>query len=81
MSCNYFEYEAWKHFVLNDFCQLVEDEGDHVFDLLEKYKPSVYESFCAHKANKDVEEFLDSQYQSNYNDDCDYWKDEGEYND
>ena len=68
MSCNYFEYEAWKHFVLNDFCQLVEDEGDHVFDLLEKYKPTVYEAFCAHKANKEVADYLVKKYQDQRDD-------------
>ena len=31
---------------------------------LEKHSPSVYESFCAYKANQEIEEFLDSQYQS-----------------
>lgn len=79
MSYNHFEYEAWKHFVLNDFCQLVEDEGDHVFDLLERYKPSVYESFCAHKANKEVAEFLVKETDRKWRDACDYWK--GEVND
>ena len=48
-------------------------------DELQKHCPDLYESWAAHKANKDVEEFLDSQYQMNYNDDCDYWK--GECND
>jgi len=78
---HYYEEESHFYHTLFDFKSIVDMYGDRVFDELEKHCPDLYEAWAAHKANKDVEEFLDSQYQSNYNDDCDYWKDEGEYND
>lgn len=72
----YHEEEAFYHFTMMDFIELVEHYGDRVWEELEKHSPAVYESFCAYKANQEIEEFLDSQYQQKYNDDCDYWKDE-----
>lgn len=96
-----FQEESFFYHTLFDFKDIVDQFGDRVWEELELHCPSLYESFCAYKANKDVDEFLDSQYQQNYNDmsvseitdysvdvsketqrdDCDYWKDEGEYND
>ena len=72
----YHEEEAFYHFTMMDFIELVEHYGDRVWKELEKHSPAVYESFCAYKANQEIEEFLDSQYQQKYHDDCDYWKDE-----
>ena len=74
----YHEEEAFYHFTMMDFVELVEQYGDRVWAELERYSPTVYEAFCAYKANQDIEEFLDSQYQQKYHDDCDYWKEEND---
>ena len=72
----YHEEEAFYHFTMMDFIELVEHYGDRVWGELEKHSPSVYESFCAYKANQEIEEFLSNQSEIRWKDDCDYWKDE-----
>jgi hypothetical protein len=73
---SYYEEEAFYHFTMMDFIELVEHYGDRVWAELEKHSPAVYESFCAYKANNEIEEFLDKQYKEKMKDKCDYWKDE-----
>jgi hypothetical protein len=68
MRFNHFEYEAWLHFTMNDACEVWEMEGDRFFDLIEKYKPDLYEAFAAHLANKEVEEFLSNKSKDDHND-------------
>ena len=52
---------------MHDFKCLVEDYGDRVFDELEHYAPELYEAWSAHKANKEIAEFLSKKSK----DDCD----------
>ena len=70
MRYNHFEYEAWLHFTLNDVCEIWELEGDRMFDLLEKYKPDLYEAMRAHQANKEIAEFISTRKR-----DDDYYND------
>ena len=71
---SYHEEEAHYHFTMMAFKELHEDYGDRVWADLEKNSPNVYESICAYKANKDVEEFLSNQSETRWKEDCDYWK-------
>ena len=76
MSYNHHEEEAFYHFTMMDFVELVEQYGDRVWAELERYSPTVYEAFCAYKANQDVEDFITKDVETRWNDGCDYWKDE-----
>jgi hypothetical protein len=55
---HYFEEECFYYSTMHDFKCLVEDYGDRVFDELEHYAPELYEAWSAHKANKEIAEFL-----------------------
>ena len=74
-----FQEESFFYHTLFDFKDIVEQFGDRVFDELELHCPDLYEAWAAHKANKDVEEFMSNAVDKCWNDDCDYWK--GEVND
>ena len=76
---HYFEEEAFYYHTMHDFKVLTEMYGDRVFDELERYCPELYEAWAAHKANKEVAEFLVNEAKRKWEDDCDYWK--GEVND
>ena len=70
---HYFEEEAFYYHTLHDFKRLTELYGDRVFDELEQYCPALYEAWAAHKANKEVADYLVKKYQGQRDD---YWKDE-----
>ncbi len=73
---SYYEEEAFYHFTMMDFVELVQQYGDRVWEELEKHSPDVYEAFCAYKANQDIEEYLSNEAETRWKDSCDYWKDE-----
>ena len=73
---SYHEEEAHYHFTMMAFKELFEQFGDRVWFDIEKREPVMYESFCAYKANQEVEEFLSNQAETRWKEDCDYWKDE-----
>ena len=73
---NHHEEEAFYHFTMMDLKELHENYGDRIWADLERYAPDVYESFCAYKANQDVEDFLAKEVERKIADSCDYWKDE-----
>ena len=74
-----FQEESFFYHTLFDFKDIVDQFGDRVWEELELHCPSLYESFCAYKANKEVAEFLVDEAKRKWEDDCDYWK--GEVND
>ncbi len=57
----YFQEEAHYYFTLTEFVSLIKEYGDRIWADLENYSPDVYESFCAYKANSDIEEFLSNK--------------------
>lgn len=58
---NHHEEEAFYHFTMMDFIELVEQYGDRVWAELEKHSPTVYEAFCAYKANQEIYEFTSTR--------------------
>ena len=65
---HYFEEEAYYYHTMHDFKILVEMYGDRVFDELEQYAPELYEAWSAHKANKEIAEFLSCKSKDDHND-------------
>ena len=76
-----FQEESFFYHTLFDFKDIVDQFGDRVWEELELHCPALYESFCAYKANKDVNEFLITENERKWQDACDYWKEEDECND
>ena len=73
---HYYEEESHFYHTLFDFKNIVDMYGDRVWAELEKHSPTVYEAFCAYKANQDIEEFVSVETEKKWKDICDYWKDE-----
>ena len=73
---HHFEEEGHYFFGIHMACELVDQYRDRFWADIEKHRPDIYESFCAYKANQDVNEFITSELDRKYRDACDYWKDE-----
>ena len=69
---HYYEEESHFYHTLFDFKNIVILYGDRVFDELEKHCPDLYEAWAAHKANKDIEEFLSCEAETRWKDGCEY---------